>query len=163
MDQKGRSQSPKGSGKGVDKKKSASGCNEKTRRTNAAVRNVAKSITGRQLPHLIKADMKRKEIDCGSLIEANLVQASTEGGDLRETNFKEANLSKAILRDCNLFMAKRQNADLRRADLSGAHLQETDLEGARLKRTPLQGAKPCGTNLFRARIYPKRSASALTR
>ncbi len=67
--------------------------------------------------------------------------------DLRDTNLRGADVSKANIFSADLRRANLADADLSQADLSGAHLESADLSGADLSGAHLSGADLSGADL----------------
>jgi len=91
------------------------------------------------------ADLRNKDFKYADLQEANFRGANLSGSDfesanLQKADFFKANLSGANLKNADLDFAGFIGADLTEADLRGAHLLSTDFSGADLSRANLTGA-----------------------
>lgn len=105
----------------------------------------------------------RKDCEGWEEMKADLHWLDLSGLDLRDVNFRGADLScaylsEAKLRRANLYGANLRDARLCGADLTGANLYEADLRGASLYGATLYGANLyCadleGANLRRADLY----------
>ena len=81
-----------------------------------------------------------------------VVNAISEGANLRDANLRGANLRGANLWDANLRGANLWDANLRGANLWGANLWDANLRGANLRGANLRDANLRGANLWDANL-----------
>ncbi|MGK7889121.1 MAG: pentapeptide repeat-containing protein, partial [Leptolyngbyaceae cyanobacterium] len=107
-------------------------------------------------------NLQQASLEGGNFHEANFRQArlaktNFRGADLGGANFSQASLANAVLRDTNLVGAFLTNADLANADLRGANLSY-----AQLSNTNLRGANLCGADLTGAKVSADQLSMART-
>jgi len=94
-----------------------------------------------------------KELVVNAISEgANLRGANLEYANLEGANLEGANLRGANLRDANLEYANLEGANLEGANLWGANLERVNLEGANLEGASLEGTNLRGANLRDANL-----------
>ena len=82
--------------------------------------------------YLIRANLRRVDLNWADLSGADLSEADLRRANLSEADLKRANLSEADLRRADLSEANLIRADLFEANLSEANLSEADLRGVYL-------------------------------
>ncbi|HLZ56586.1 MAG TPA: pentapeptide repeat-containing protein [Ktedonosporobacter sp.] len=127
-----------------------------TSKTDAEVRVVARAKT---LVALRKLDGDRKGLLIQFLCDANLTGngpgdaiISLQNTDLSGIHLEQANLLKADLSGANLSGADLRKANLENANLFGANLSGADLSNANLINTNLIYANLSGANLMSAKL-----------
>ena len=91
-------------------------------------------LPGRELPNLIRADLKNAEIIGAKLVNAELREANLSGAnlilsELCNTDFRGANLRMSSLVDTNLYGADFRGADLSRANFGYSSITNVNLSG----------------------------------
>ena len=94
------------------------------------------------------ANLRDANLRRANLRGANLWDANLRGANLWDANLRGANLWGANLWDANLRGANLRDANLRGANLRGANLEYANLEGANLEYANLEGANLWGANLW---------------
>jgi hypothetical protein len=107
--------------------------------------------------NLCNADLIDATLDGAQLRDADLSGAHLSGAHLRDADLRGAYLSGAFLRGANLRHAELSGAYLRGAylsdaNLSGAYLRGANLSHAHLNHAELSGAHLSGENLSRANL-----------
>ena len=99
------------------------------------------------------ANLRNKNFKGANLEYAIFVNADLEGSNLEGVNLKQADLSGAKMRFVKLEGADIRSADLRYVDLRNANLRYADLEGSNLERVSLNRANLRHANLSNIYAY----------
>jgi len=91
---------------------------------------------------LLKANLKKTELE-----SANLSNAILEGANFESANLSDANLEGTNFENANLSNANLEGANFENANLSNANLGNANIEGANLKKAVLKKANLGGANL----------------
>lgn len=99
---------------------------------------------------LIGANLQGADIRLVDLRDSRLARADMTGADLSGSHLHNARMGAAKLKDAIMVDVVAINAQMTRADLSGADLRRADLYGTDLREANLSGADLVGARLARA-------------
>ena len=109
---------------------------------------------------LFQANLTNANLESARLQGANLFNAKLDGATLSFAQLENSTLEWALLPKANLLRANLGGANLQGARLNEAHLVEANLSEADLRDgeeypTELFGANLAGTQLWKAKLYPR--------